>query len=251
MDEVIGKNPRRGGWYNIGKRLRRWINRVIALYSIVGDPPVFDPHIFPWTSVLEANWRVIREEVDALLEKTTSIPTFVDVSPDQYRIANTDKWRSFFLWGFGYKVEANARRCPKTVRILEGMPDLVTAFFSILQPGIHIPRHRGVSKRIINFHLALKVPSGPGDCRIAVADRVLRWQEGKCIAFDDTFQHEVWNDTSEVRVVLLLQFKRPIRWPGRFLGDLFLTAVRLSPYVQEARRNIDAWENVQQQMEKS
>ena len=169
---------------------------------------------------------------------------------DQRRIAD-DRWRSFFLWGFGYKVEANARRCPQTAEILSQMPDLVTAFFSILEPGVHIPRHRGVSKRIINFHLALKVPSGVGDCRIAVDDQIVRWQEGKCIVFDDTYFHEVWNDTQERRVVLLLQFKRPIRQPGKFLGDLFLALVRLSPYVQEARRNIAAWENAQQQMEKS
>jgi beta-hydroxylase len=248
------KAKKRGPLFKMVKRLRLWLNRVLAAHSEVGNPAVFDSGAFPWIGELERHWPAIRAEVEALLGNRDEIPTFHNVSPDQYKISKGDQWRSFFLWGFGYSVAANCARCPQTTWALECVPGLTTAFFSILAPGTHIPRHHGVSKRLINCHLALIVPQRPrpgtSGCRIAVDDKILRWEEGKCLVFDDTFPHEVWNDTDETRVVLFLQFKRPLRQPGRVLGDLFLTAVRYSPYVQEARRNINAWEAAQQRIER-
>ncbi len=61
------------------------------------------------------------------------------------------------------------------------------------------------------------------------------------MVFDDTYPHEVWNNTDQTRVVLLVQFRRPLRWPGRLVGDFFIEAIRRSPFVQEARSNLAAW----------
>ena len=245
---------KRGRLFQAGKRLRRWVNRIIATHSKVGDPPVFAPELFPWVPVLEQGWPAIKADLEALLAKPDAIPTFHAVSPDQKRISHGTQWRSFFLWGFGYRITGNCERCPDTAAVLEQIPGLVTAFFSILAPGAHIPPHRGVTKRIVNCHLALMVPrqaSQPEDrCRMLVDDQVVTWEPGKCVVFDDTYQHAVWNPTQEMRVVLLLQVKRPIRQPGRFLGDLFLWLVRRSPYVQDARRNLARWENAQHKLEK-
>ncbi len=221
--------------------------------SLVGNPPVFEEGLFPWTAWVEQNWRDIRAEVDLLLQDRARIPTFHAVSPDQYRISSGEQWRSFFLWGMGYKVPTNCARCPKTTWVLESIPGLTTAFFSILAPGTHIPRHRGVTRRLLNCHLALIVPERPIDgtagCRMMVENETVRWREGSCVVFDDTYPHEVWNDTAETRVVLLVQFKRPLRQPARLVGDLFLNLVRLSPYVRDARRNIADWERAYQQIE--
>jgi beta-hydroxylase len=74
-----------------------------------------------------------------------------------------------------------------------------------------------------------------------VADRVMRWSEGETLVFDDTYDHEVWNDTSGTRVVLLIQIRRPLRNPGRWFADAFLKVIRRSAFVQEARRNITRW----------
>ncbi|MFC5413211.1 aspartyl/asparaginyl beta-hydroxylase domain-containing protein [Dongia soli] len=249
------RGKKRGPVFRTVKRLRLWLNRVLAAHSEVGDPAVFDNDVFPWIGNLERHWPAIRAEVEALVRSREEIPAFHDVSPDQYKISKGEQWRSFFLWGFGYTVPANCARCPQTTWALDCVPGLTTAFFSILAPGTHIPRHQGVSKRLINCHLALIVPRqarpGTEGCRIAVDDKIFRWEEGKCLVFDDTYPHEVWNDTAETRVVLFLQFKRPLRQPGRVLGDLFLAAVRHSPYVQEARRNITAWEAAQQRIERN
>jgi beta-hydroxylase len=231
------RKKKRGPVFRTVKRLRLWLNGILAVHSQVGDPAVFDNSVFPWISDLEQHWPAVRGEVEALLTKREEIPTFHEVSLDQYKISKGQQWRSFFLWGFGYKVPANCARCPRTTWALGCVPGLTTAFFSILALGTHIPRHRGVSKCLLNCHLALIVPQrvrpGTEGCRMAVDDKVFRWDEDKCLVFDDTYPHEVWNDTEETRVVLFLQFKRPLRQPGKVLGDLFLGAIRYSPYVQK------------------
>ncbi|RZM26456.1 MAG: aspartyl/asparaginyl beta-hydroxylase domain-containing protein, partial [Sphingomonas sp.] len=167
-------------------------------------------------------------------------PSLATISPDHRAIAEVGKWRSFFLWGYGYPIDDNLARCPRTRDIVERIPGLNSAFFSILAPGTHIPEHRGVTKGLITCHLGLIVPRA-GNLRMRVHDRVVRWAEGETLVFDDTYPHEVWNDTDETRVVLLVQFERPLRNPGKWIADLFLGIVRRSAFVQEARANIAQW----------
>jgi aspartyl/asparaginyl beta-hydroxylase (cupin superfamily) len=132
--------------------------------------------------------------------------------------------------------------------VIEQIPGLNSAFFSILAPGTHIPDHRGVTKGLITCHLGLIVPRD-GDVRMRVDDRVVRWAEGETLVFDDTYRHEVWNDTAGTRVVLLIQFERPLRNPGKWFADLFLGAVKRSAFVQEARANVAKWNAAVQQLD--
>jgi beta-hydroxylase len=232
--------PKRSLLYRFGKKSRPLIDRLLASHSEVGDPPVFDPAVFPWTDALSANWQAIAAEARMVVRDLNAVPPLHDLSPDHRRIAEPDKWRSFFLWGYGYRSEENCARCPETAKLLEQVPDLNSAFFSILKPGTHIPRHRGVSKALMTCHLGLVIPRS-GRCEMAVDDAIVTWREGECLVFDDTYTHEVWNDTDEVRVVLLIQFRRPVRQPARVVRDIFVEAVRRSPFVQEARRSFDTW----------
>ncbi len=225
-----------------GKKLRRPLNRAVLKYSLVDTTPVLDPASFPWTKDLEANWEVIRAELEAVLAYQSAIPPLGELSPDHKRLTSNDRWRSFFLWGYGYKVDANCRRCPETTRIVSQIPGLKSALFSIHAPGIHIPRHKGATTSMLTCHLGLKVPQQKERCRIKVADQFLTWDEGKTVVFDDTQPHEIWNDTDEPRVILLIQFGRPLRLPGRVLAGAFLGAIRLSPFVREGRRNLAEWE---------
>ncbi len=225
----------------VGKDLRAPFNRVLARYSEVGDPPVFEPALFPWVRSLEAAAPLIKKESEQVLAVRDRLPPISEISPDHKRIAADDRWRSFFLWGYGYRIESNCVHCPETVRLLETIPGLMTAFFSVMLPGTHLPRHKGVSKAIVTCHLPLVVPDDAASCRIDVEGHVHQWAEGDCFVFDDTYPHEVWNDTDQERVVLLLHVKRPVRFPGSLAGDLFLGAVRRSPFIRDARRNQDAW----------
>jgi beta-hydroxylase len=222
-----------------GKHLRGFFDRLIVSSSLVSNDPVLDVRDFPWTQHLRDNWRAIRDEAIATALGNNS-PSLSSISPDHRAIAPVDMWRSFFLWGYGYSVEENLDRCPVTAATVAKIPDLNSAFFSILAPGTHIPPHRGVTKGLITCHLGLIVPRD-GDVRMRVADRVMRWSEGETLVFDDTYDHEVWNDTSGTRVVLLIQIRRPLRNPGRWFADAFLKVIRRSAFVQEARRNITRW----------
>jgi beta-hydroxylase len=236
--------------FRVGKRLRHRISAVIARSSTVGDTPVYDTTLFPWAAELEAGWEAIRDEACRLLAHEAGIPPLAEISPDHRRIAPPGKWKSFFLIGYGYRSEANCRRCPATAQAVSRIPGVNSAFFSILAPGAHIPRHRGVTKAILTAHLGLLVPRRREACRMQVADETLRWEEGRVLVFDDTAYHEVWNDTDEMRVILLLQFRRPTGWLGRAVGSVFLGAVRRSRFVQDARSSLGDWEKAMQALER-
>ena len=231
-----------------GKHLRGLFDRLIASGSLVSNDPVLDLRDFAWTAALRANWRIIRDEAIAVALRGEAAPSLATISPDHRSIAEVDKWKSFFLWGYGYAIEENLARCPATEAVVRAIPGLNSAFFSILAPGTHIPAHRGVSKGLITCHLGLIVPTD-GDVRMRVHDRIVRWAEGETLVFDDTYDHEVWNDTAGTRVVLLIQFERPLRQPGKFFADLFLGFVRRSAFVQEARDNIHKWNDAVKQLD--
>jgi len=224
----------------VGKHLRGAFDRLIASGSLVSNDAVLDVRDFAWTAALRDNWQAIRDEAAAVALRGSAAPSLATISPDHRSIAQVDMWRSFFLWGYGYPIAENLQRCPRTAAAVAAIPGLNSAFFSILAPGTHIPAHRGVTKGLITCHLGLIVPSD-GDVRMRVGERVLRWAEGETLVFDDTYDHEVWNDTGGTRVVLLIQFARPLRGAGKWFADLFMRVVRRSAFVQEARANIDSW----------
>ncbi len=225
----------------LGMRLIRGASDFIASQSLVGDAPVLSNDAFPFTAELEKNWKAIRQELDEVLKERELIPAFQQVSPDQKNIAFGDHWKTFIFFGFGYRVDDNCAKCPFTARLLEGAPGLLNAWFSILAPGYHVPPHRGVTKGLVRVHLGLKIPADRTSCYIRVDQEICVWEEGKCITFDDTFEHEVYNNTDEERVVLFLDFKRPMKWPGRLFNDIFLQAITLTGYVQDGRKNLFEW----------
>lgn len=232
----------------IGKRLRGVFDRLIARSSLVSNAPVLDVRDFAWTQGLRDEWEAIRDEARAAALVGQAAPSLATISPDHRSIAEVDMWRSFFLWGYGYPIEDNLARCPRTRAAIERIPGLNSAFFSILAPGTHIPEHRGVTKGLITCHLGLIVPRD-GDVRMRVHGRVVRWAEGETLVFDDTYHHEVWNDTSGTRVVLLIQFERPLRNPGKWFADFFLGFVKRSAFVQEARANVAKWNAAVKQLD--
>lgn len=233
--------PKRPFILRAGKKLRRSVDWIVARSSLVPNDPVLDPAIFPWTQLLRDDWRAIREEALAVTRNDEAVPALRKVSPDHARIAEDDKWRSFFLIGYGARIEENIARCPRTAAVLAQIPGLNSGFFSILRPGTHIPEHRGVTKGLMTCHLGLQVPAG-GSVRMNVGPETVGWAEGETLVFDDTYHHEVWNNTNGTRIVLLVQFERPLRQPGRLVADLFLGGIRHSAFVREAQDNIALWE---------
>jgi aspartyl/asparaginyl beta-hydroxylase (cupin superfamily) len=243
MVATTGLEKLRRSWVKkIGRRILHLTDRFISRQSLIGSAPVFDPAIFPWVDDFEANWQRIRAELDVVLQDRDSLPSFHDISPDQKRISKGDNWKTFIFYALGHRVDSNCERCPETARLLENCPDLQNAWFSILKPGYRIPPHKGPTNGIVRIHLGLIIPGQRDQCWIRVADRILHWDEGKCIVFDDSFEHEVQNNTDQQRVVLFFDVLRPLRTPGRILNGIMLSLLKRTAYFRDAEQNIRQWE---------
>lgn len=223
-----------------GKRLRPMLNRWLARFSLIPTTPMIDARDVPGIAVLRDNWEVIRAEAMTLLAQRDAVPPLARISPDHRRIARNDAWRSFFFRGHGYDCAVNRARAPRTSALIDQVPNVVVAFFSIFEPGTDIARHHGVSKAMLNVHLGLAIPGPRQVCGIRIDGKDHGWREGEFLVFDETFNHEAWNRTSSPRAILFLQVMRPMRWPGRLLAKTFLWAIRRTSYVQDARKAIGA-----------
>lgn len=173
------------------------------------NPPMvdLDKH-FKEHVLLKENWKVIREELEEVLNEKESIPQFQEVDKIQ-RFINTDNvaWRVFMFMAYGNWQEANCAKAPKTTELLKQIPGITTAMFSILAPHKHIPPHNGFYKGVYRYHLALIIPK-EGECYIINGGQRYDWKEGEDVLFDDTYKHAVWNKTEETRVVLFCDIFR-------------------------------------------
>jgi len=167
---------------------------------------------FPWLERLEAATPAIRAELETMLaEDPQAFEPYVARAPDRpvnqwAELNHSTRWGVTYLWRDGRPVEANLARCPATAAALAETPMLdiagraPTAFFSLLRPHTHIPPHTGVTNTRLIVHLPLIVPAG---CRFRVGSEVRAWEAGKAWVFDDTIEHEAWNDSDELRAVLI------------------------------------------------
>ena len=246
--EVLKKRPL---IVKLGKRLRGTVNRISTAQSLIPTTPLLNPAIFDWTAPMADHWQAIAEEARAILRHRDAVPPLKEISPDHARIAGDGNWRSFFLIGYGYEIAENCARAPKTAELVRQIPNLNSAFFSILEPNAVIPRHRGVTRGLVTCHLGLIVPDEAEQCRMQVEDEEVHWEAGKWLVFDDSYFHEVHNDTDQRRVILLVQVKRPMRGLGRVTNDLALWGIRRSPFVQDARQNLGMWEEAYRKAERN
>ncbi|HEY7932764.1 MAG TPA: aspartyl/asparaginyl beta-hydroxylase domain-containing protein [Solirubrobacteraceae bacterium] len=226
----------------VGEKTLTPIERFIGRRSLVGDETFFPPERFPWVKRIEENWTVIREELQAVLEDREALPNFQEISKDQIEITNDDHWKTFFLYGYGFQAKLGVQMCPRTAALMREIPGMTTAMFSILSPKKHILDHRGPYKGVLRYHLGLIVPKDAESCRIRVGEDFRHWEEGKSMVFDDTFNHEVWNDTDETRVVLFVDVLRPLPEPEATINRWIVKAIGWSPFVLDAKRNQEAWE---------
>ncbi|MBV9637173.1 MAG: aspartyl/asparaginyl beta-hydroxylase domain-containing protein [Methylobacteriaceae bacterium] len=216
--------------------------RLNLKYAKLGNPPVYDTAIFPWVREIEAEWRLIRAELDKVLARKSDLPAFQEISTDVRTISKDAGWKTFFLAGFGLKSDQNIRQCPETWRIAQRIPGLKTVMFSVFEPGKRLPPHRGPYNGFLRLHLGLIVPEPRDKVGIRVGDQVCHWSEGKALVFDDAYEHEAWNETDRTRVVLFVDFLKPLRFPANLVNRVLLRLALFTPFVRESTDNHRAWE---------
>lgn len=217
------------------------VERAYVRASLHGEAEVHRTVDFPWVPALEAAWPAIRAELDAVMQRDEPIPPFQAISPQQATITQDERWRTYVLYAYGAKATRNCRECPATAAAVERIPGMKSALFSILSPGKHIPPHRGPYKGLLRCHLGLRIPGPPGTARLRVGATHTTWTEGKALIFDDTLEHEVWNDSAEDRVVLFIDFLRPMRPPLDWLNDRILKWIVGSPFGRANIARFKAW----------
>lgn len=179
----------------------------------------FDRKDFPWVPEMEAATADIRAELAGLLQQARGnfVPYLqhaADEPLNQWRDLNRSlRWSALFLYKDGQPQTENIARCPKTVAAL-AKADVVkipnrgpTSFFSLLEPKTHIPAHTGTTNIRLTVHIPLVVPP---NCRFRVGTQTREWSVGTAFLFDDTIEHEAWNDSDEERVILIFDVWNPL-----------------------------------------
>ncbi len=223
-------------------RIVAFVERLNLSHSKVGNPPIYDNAAFPWTKLIEREWRAIRAELDRVLTRKDDLPGFHELSTDVATISQDRGWKTFLLCGYGFRSQANIDQCSETWRICQNIPGLTTAMFSILEPGKQLPPHRGPYNGVLRLHLGLIVPEPRDRLGIRVEKSVYRWQEGQAVIFDDAYEHEALNRTPHTRVVLFVDFIKPLRFPANLLNWLLLHLAVFTPFIRESMDNQKAWE---------
>ena len=232
--------PPRLGVY-LGKMVMRAADRFLARHSRVPVTPFLANDLFPQARILEDNWQAIRDDLELVLRRPEDIPAFHEMSPDQVRISRGDNWKTYVFYVFGQRIGENCQACPATAALLDRLPNLQNAWFSILAPRYRIPPHRGPTKAVVRCHLGLRVPARAQDCWIRVGGERRHWQAGCCLCFDDTYEHEVGNDTDELRAVLFVDLDRPLDRFAEPCRQALLALLRSSKYVRRPLANLRRW----------
>lgn len=188
---------------------------------------------------VDRHYDVIKKEFDHV-NQHYQLPTYHEVDSGQYEVSGKVKpqlkWKIFVLHLMGEIPDSAAELCPETCKLLESIPNLYEAFFSILDPMKPIPAHCGPYLGYIRYHLSLKVPAeSPPSIRIR--DQFHTWKTGESILFDDTWEHEVMNEAKEERAVLIVDILRPLPlWPHR-VNSIFVRNVIRNVYAKKVIKN--------------
>lgn len=186
-------------------QLKPWFSE--GNHTFTGNEPFFfDTDDYPWVKELEANWTVIRDELQALLAKNE-----IELQPyaNKEMTSRADKWKTYGMMFWSFKSDENCERCPKTWELISKVPNLLAASFNLLEEHTTIKPHFGDTNAHIRCHMGLMVPGSAPQCAFRVGTETRSWEEGKFFMFCDAHEHTAWNNTNAVRYVLVLDILRP------------------------------------------
>jgi ornithine lipid ester-linked acyl 2-hydroxylase len=221
----------------LGKGIIRFLEAGIRLSS--NRTVVFKPSDFPWVAKIEAKHQAISREYNSLSE-SRDLPDICEISEEQYRVIEKNYWKFFPLYIYGIPIAENLLLCPETALAIESIPNKTTVFFSVIQPNAYIKEHRGAYKGYLRYHLGVQIPVPHSLCGLKIQKRVYHWENGKSLIFDDTYLHEAWNNSQKERVVLYVDFIRPMPRPLMEVSKALTYLISKSPFVQNGIAKLQA-----------
>ncbi|XP_059183063.1 aspartyl/asparaginyl beta-hydroxylase isoform X2 [Centropristis striata] len=200
-------------WYELGHKRGHFASVwQRSLYNVDGlkAQPWWTPKETGYTDLvktLERNWKTIRDEALAMMDQSTG--SFV---PEEENLREKGEWGQYTIWQQGKKVGSACQGVPKTCSLLERYSEATGCKrgqikFSVMQPGTHVWPHTGPTNCRLRMHLGLVVPRE--GCRIRCTDQTREWEEGKVLIFDDSFEHEVWQDADSYRLIFIVDVWHP------------------------------------------
>ena len=225
------------GWF-----VEKTFRPIFRKFSKKGNRVFFDNADFPVTAVLEQNYDVIRAEFERMRNRIDEFAPFQTISPDQIYISNDDKWKMFFLKAGKIRFDRNCQEFPETMKIIDADKNLISAYFSVIGPKKMLMPHEGPWCGILRVHLGLDIPTEGKGCVLVVNEQEYRWEEGKAVVFDDTYEHIAVNMTDRNRVVLFMDYMRPLPRPLNWLNHLIVYLARYMTYFREPIKRHKVWE---------
>jgi aspartate beta-hydroxylase/beta-hydroxylase len=189
--------------------LRGLLNRLfIAAAGGSRRPPLMRTEdVFPEGLEFQRRFEEVRGEIERLLEKR-SLRRYQDIDPARAAEVSAD-WKLYYAY-FLWEENANARtELPVTLSIVKSIPHAMNATVAVLEPGVSLAAHAGPYAGVLRYHLGIRVPR-KNPPRLRVHDRHYTWKAGESIVLDDVFDHEVYNEAEEIRVILMVDFMRPM-----------------------------------------
>lgn len=203
--------------------------------------PVLDADYLQGISLIRDHWRVIRDEALALHRagdlEATAVPGSAGYSDIGFRTFYKRGWRKFYLKWYGEPHRSAQRLCPETVRLVEQVPGIRAAMFSLLPAGSELSLHSDPLACSLRYHLGLETPNATS-CFICVDGRRLHWRDGEDFVFDETYPHYARNDSDLPRLIFMCDVERPMSGLGRIFNRVYskLVSAMAVPNTPEDRR---------------
>ncbi len=169
------------------------------------EPYFYDKTNYPWAKALEEQWRVIADEMSAIISGNETIKLS---SPYPPSLSTPEAWKNIYFFNFMWQYHANCKKYPKTYSLLKSIPNLTFAELTVLEPHSRVLPHIGETNTTIRGHLGISVPGQLPLAGIRVGNEERSWENGKVVLFSDCHRHTVWNDTNERRFVLVFDITK-------------------------------------------
>jgi beta-hydroxylase len=192
------------------------VNCLFYFFSKNTQSVYIDVKQFPELKILQDNWQVIRDEA-VNLNSVAQIKASDDLDDLGFNSFFRTGWKRFYLKWYGANLKSAEILCPKTLALINQLPNVKGAIFAMLPPGAKLVRHRDPYAGSLRYHLGLVTPNSD-DCYISVDGQHYAWKDGEAVMFDETFIHYAENKTNQNRIILFLDVKRPVDF---FLIDWF------------------------------